>query len=455
MPLSTLTTLSPLDGRYAEKLEDLRHVFTEYGLIYYRLYVEIHWLKALAAMPEIEAAPALSEAAIRYLDKILENFSLEDGRKIRTLEKTNNHDVKAVEYYLKDRIKHHPELAKISEFIHFACTSEDINNLSYGMMLLNGRNEIILPRINDVVSRLRDNAHEFADVAMLARTHGQAASPTTMGKEFANFVARLDYQVSILRDMPVLGKFNGAVGNFNAHVISYPEIDWMSVSKNFVESLDLTWNPYTTQIEPHDNLAEMFQAFIRINNILIDCCRDLWGYISLGYLVQAVKAEEVGSSTMPHKINPISFENAEGNLGLANALLDHFANKLTKSRWQRDLSDSTVLRNIGVALGHCYLAYDSFLHGINKLSINELKLREDLENNWAVLAEALQTIMRRYQVEQPYEQLKALTRGNQIKPADLQNFIAQLELPAPVKTKLMSLQPSEYIGYASELARGI
>lgn len=453
--LNTLTAITPLDGRYHQKLNELRPVASEYGLLRYRLLVEIRWLQLLSDTPEIHELKSLSPTARTHLNNLYNNFSADDALAIKAIEATTNHDVKALEYFLKDACAENAELRAACEFIHFACTSEDINNLAYALMLKDLRSQILLPLMDELIGVVRGLAHEFADSAMLARTHGQTASPTTLGKELANFVARLQRQRQQYAGLEILGKINGAVGNFNAHLIAYPDIDWSNISQQFVDSLGLSWNPYTTQIEPHDNLAEHFQALMRFNTILIDFNRDLWGYISLAYFKQRPKAGEIGSSTMPHKINPIDFENSEGNLGLANALLDFMSNKLPISRWQRDLSDSTVLRNIGAAAGYMVIAYKASLNGLGKLEINSLALSKDLNDNWEVLAEAIQTVMRKHGVEQPYEKLKELTRGKRIDQSALHSFIDRLKLPNEDAGRLKQLTPANYIGIASQLAQKI
>ncbi len=453
MPYSTLTALSPLDGRYANKVGDLRPIFSEFGLIKARVLVEVRWLQMLAAHQDIAEVSSLSAQAIAYLDAIVDNFSEDDALRIKAIEKTTNHDVKAVEYFLKEKVASQAELNAVSEFIHFACTSEDINNLSYGLMLKEARDTVLLPSIDSTIATIETMASDMAEAAMLARTHGQPASPTTMGKEWMNVVARLDRQRAQIADVVISGKINGATGNFNAHLIAYPEVDWLNTSKGFVESLGLAWNPYTTQIEPHDYIAELNHAISRLNTIIIDFSRDIWGYISMGFFKQKVIAGEVGSSAMPHKVNPIDFENAEGNLGLANAMLHHLAEKLPISRWQRDLTDSTVLRNLGVGFGYTMLALDSLDRGLSKLEINQSKMLEDLNNTWEVLAEAIQTVMRRYALENPYEQLKALTRGKGITVESLQAFIHNLDIPDDAKSRLLAMTPADYIGNAMEMAK--
>jgi adenylosuccinate lyase len=455
MDLSQLTALSPVDGRYGSKTEALRPVFSEFGLIHHRVLVEVRWLQALAAHAGIPEVPALSGHAERLLNDLVEKFSEQDAQRIKNIESATNHDVKAVEYFLKEKIAGNEELEAISEFIHFACTSEDINNLAYALMLRAARTQALLPLMDDVIKALVDMAHTHADQPMLSRTHGQTASPTTVGKELANVAARLQRQREQFVSIPVLGKMNGAVGNYNAHGVAYPEVDWPALSGQFITGLGLEINPYTTQIEPHDYMAEQFDAIARFNTVLIDFCRDVWGYISLGYFKQKTVADEVGSSTMPHKVNPIDFENAEGNLGIANALLGHLAAKLPVSRWQRDLSDSTVLRNVGVAIAHVVIACESCLKGIGKLEVNVQRTAADLDNSWEVLGEALQTVMRRYGIEKPYEKLKALTRGRSVDQVALLAFIEDLDIPADVKQQLQALTPATYTGNAAAQARSI
>jgi len=451
----TLTALSPLDGRYAAKAADLRPIFSEFGLMHRRVRVELHWLLALAEQPAITEVPAFTPAARAALLAIDERFDEADGERIKAIERTTNHDVKAVEYFIKEKIAGHTELAEAKEFIHFACTSEDINNLAYALMLRDARDGVLLPALDAVAARLRALAHEHAALPMLSRTHGQTASPTTLGKEIANVVARLERQRRQVAAVELSGKINGAVGNYNAHVAAYPEIDWPAFSRRFVESLGLAWNPYTTQIEPHDCIAEIGDATRRANTVLVDFARDVWGYISLGYFRQQLKAGEVGSSTMPHKVNPIDFENAEGNFGLANALFEHFSAKLPISRWQRDLTDSTVLRALGTAFGHTQVALDALLRGLGKLSANPERLAADLDASWEVLAEAVQTVMRRHGLPEPYEQLKALTRGQGITRDGLRAFVAALDLPDAAKQRLLALTPGAYIGLADRLAAAI
>ncbi len=449
-----LTAISPIDGRYADKVEKLRPVFSEYGLIRFRVLVEVRWLQALAKHPLIAEVSPFSASATQLLNSIVSDFSEVDAQRVKDIEKTTNHDVKAVEYLLKEKIAGCPELEQISEFIHFACTSEDINNLSYALMLKEGR-EIIVAQITECIDALKELALQNADQPMLSRTHGQSATPTTVGKEFANVAARMLRQQQQLQAVALLGKINGAVGNYNAHCVAYPDVDWAEFAKNFVESLGLQLNPYTIQIEPHDYIAEFFHALSRFNTILLDFDRDIWGYISLGYFKQKTIAGEIGSSTMPHKVNPIDFENSEGNLGLANALFSFLAEKLPVSRWQRDLTDSTVLRNIGVGIAHTSIAIQASLKGISKLEINVDAIEADLNANWEVLAEPIQTVMRRYGIEKPYEKLKELTRGQRITPEQLQVFIEKLEIPADAKAILLNLTPRNYTGYAEKLAKEI
>jgi adenylosuccinate lyase len=455
MKLSALSAVSPIDGRYGGKTEPLREVFSEFGLIKRRVLVEIRWLQCLAAHEGIAEVPALSKAANRTLNSIADKFREVDARRIKDIEATTNHDVKAVEYFIKERFDGNDELKHISEFVHFACTSEDINNLSHALMLRDGLQEVLLPAMNNIATALSSLATNSAEAAMLSRTHGQTASPTTMGKEVANVVARLRRQLDQLGKLEFLGKINGAVGNYNAHLSAYPDVDWQANAEKFVTSLGLGWNPYTTQIEPHDYMAELFDAVARFNTILIDFNRDIWGYISLGYFKQKTVAGEVGSSTMPHKVNPIDFENAEGNLGLANAVLQHMSAKLPISRWQRDLTDSTVLRNMGVGAAYSLIAYQSALKGIGKLELNEARLSQDLDNSWEVLAEPIQTVMRRYGIEQPYEKLKELTRGQDMSAEVIQEFVSKLDLPEQARQELLALTPASYIGNAIAQARSI
>ncbi len=455
MQVSPLTALSPLDGRYASKTAELRPIFSEYGLIKARVTVEVRWLQMLAANKEISEVAAFSDDANAFLDAIVSDFSEADANRVKTIEATTNHDVKAVEYLLKEKVAEHSELAAVSEFFHFACTSEDINNLSYALMLKEARDTVLLPSLNGIVQSIADGAKAYADQPLLARTHGQTASPTTMGKEWANVAYRMQRTVDQVAATPILGKINGAVGNYNAHLAAYPDLDWAAIAKGFVESLGITWNPYTIQIEPHDYIAELNDGLARFNTILIDFSRDIWAYISLGYFKQKVVAGEVGSSTMPHKVNPIDFENAEGNLGLANAVLRHLAEKLPISRWQRDLTDSTVLRNLGVGFGYSILAYSSAQKGIGKLEINADRINADLNASWEVLGEAVQTVMRRYGLENPYEQMKALTRGTGITPDRLRDFIGTLDIPEHAKQGLMEMTPATYIGNAAQQAANI
>ncbi|MCP1726794.1 adenylosuccinate lyase [Natronospira proteinivora] len=450
-----LTALSPLDGRYAGKTEALKPFCSEAGLIRYRALVELRWLAALADEPGIPELPALSSDAKTWLEALIQGFGPADAARVKAIEKTTNHDVKAVEYYLKECVKDNRELNDKSEFFHFACTSEDINNLSYALMLADTRDQVLLPAVDGLIEKLRSMAHQYADVPMLSRTHGQPASPTTLGKELANVVHRLRRQRQRLADVAILGKINGAVGNYNAHLSAYPEVDWPKLAQGFVESLGIDWNPYTIQIEPHDYMAELFDAAAGINTILIDLSRDIWGYIALGYFKQKTVAGEVGSSTMPHKVNPIDFENAEGNLGIANALFRHLADKLPISRWQRDLTDSTVLRNVGTAFGYGQIAFAALEKGLGKLEAEPAKLAADLDANWEVLAEPIQTVMRRYGIESPYEKLKELTRGTRVDQAGMQAFIDGLDLPEEARQRLRALTPATYIGNAAEQARAV
>ncbi|MDP8033805.1 adenylosuccinate lyase [Pasteurella atlantica] len=451
MELNTLTAVSPIDGRYQDKVADLRPIFSEFGLIRFRVMVEVRWLQKLAENTEIKEVSTLSQEANDYLNQIIMNFSLQDAQRIKEIERVTNHDVKAVEYFLKEKSETLPELAKISEFWHFACTSEDINNLSHALMLKTAREEVLLPQWKAVTNAIVELANRYQHIPMLCRTHGQPATPSTMGKEMANTAYRLKRQFKQLQQIEILGKINGAVGNYNAHLSAYPEIDWHKFSQEFVTSLGIEWNPYSTQIEPHDYIAEYFDCIARFNTILIDFDRDLWGYIALNYFKQRTVAGEIGSSTMPHKVNPIDFENSEGNLGLANALMSHLAQKLPISRWQRDLTDSTVLRNLGVGVGYSLIAYSSTLKGISKLEVNEDRLLEDLDQNWEVLAEPIQTIMRRYGIEKPYEKLKELTRGKRVTKEIMQNFVETLPLPQAEIERLKQMTPANYIGYAVEL----
>lgn len=455
MDLSSLTAISPIDGRYGSKCVDLRPIFSEYGLIRHRVLVEVRWLQMLANNPDIPEVPVFGEHANNILNAIVDNFQESDAQRVKNIERTTNHDVKAVEYFLKEKIAGNAELEAVSEFIHFACTSEDINNLAYALMLREARTQALLPQMDELINAVRKLAIDHANQPMLSRTHGQPASPTTVGKEMANVVARLERQRSQLADISILGKINGAVGNYNAHISAYPSLDWASIAEQFVTSLGLEWNPYTTQIEPHDYIAEMFDAVARFNTILLDFDRDIWGYISLGYFKQKTVAGEVGSSTMPHKVNPIDFENSEGNLGIANAIFDHLAAKLPVSRWQRDLTDSTVLRNLGVGVAHSIIAYQSTLKGVGKLEVNPDRLNEDLDGCWEVLAEPIQTVMRRYGIEKPYEKLKELTRGQGIDRDKLQQFVNGLDLPDEAKQGLLEMTPSNYLGNAAEQAKKI
>ncbi|MCO7222785.1 adenylosuccinate lyase [Pleionea sp. CnH1-48] len=454
MELSALTAISPVDGRYGSKAAELREIFSEFGLIKYRTTVEVRWLQKLAATADIAEVPAFSDEANALLDSIVANFSEADAQRVKTIEATTNHDVKAVEYFLKEKTADNAEVSAVSEFIHFACTSEDINNLSYGLMLKDAA-DVIDAQQTQVIDAIRSLAHEHASVPMMSRTHGQPASPSTMGKEMANVVARLRRQLDQFKKVELLGKINGAVGNYNAHLSAYPQVDWVVFAEEFVTSLGLTWNPYTTQIEPHDYIAEYFDAITRFNTILIDFDRDVWGYIALGHFKQKTVAGEIGSSTMPHKVNPIDFENSEGNLGIANALFTHLGQKLPVSRWQRDLSDSTALRALGMGVAHSLIAYKASLKGISKLEVNAQSLLDELNANWELLAEPIQTVMRRYGIEKPYEKLKELTRGKRVDEAGMHVFIDSLELPDAVKAELKQLTPANYIGNAIEQANKI
>ncbi|WP_305845689.1 adenylosuccinate lyase [Photobacterium kishitanii] len=451
MELSALTAVSPVDGRYGSKTSVLRSIFSEFGLLKYRTIVEIRWLQKLAATDAIVEVPAFSAEANAFLDRIATEFSEQDALRIKTIERTTNHDVKAVEYFLKEKVAEIPELHAVNEFIHFACTSEDINNLSHALMLTEARKNVMLPEVRNVIDAIKALANEYRDMPMLTRTHGQPASPSTMGKEMANVAYRMERQYKQIENVEILGKINGAVGNYNAHLSAYPDIDWHQYSEEFVTSLRITFNPYTTQIEPHDYIAELFDAFARFNTILLDFDRDIWGYIALGHFKQKTIAGEIGSSTMPHKVNPIDFENSEGNLGLANAIFNHLAQKLPVSRWQRDLTDSTVLRNLGVGCGYAIIAYTSTLKGISKLELNQAALEAELDRNWEVLAEPVQTVMRRYGIEKPYEKLKELTRGKRVDGEGMRTFIDGLELPEHEKTRLKMLTPANYIGDAVKL----
>ena len=455
MNLSSLTAISPIDGRYGSKTQALRPYFSEYGLIHHRVLVEIRWLQALANHQAILEVPTFSVEANQLLESLITDFSESDAQRIKEIERTTNHDVKAVEYFLKEKVADNVEIHKVNEFIHFACTSEDINNLAYGLMLKGGRDDVLIPQLEELNSTVIALAHQYAEDPLLSRTHGQPASPTTVGKEIANVAQRLNRQIKQIQSVEIFGKINGAVGNYNAHYCAYPEVDWPEFAKQFVESLGLEWNAYTTQIEPHDYIAELFDANCRYNTVLIDFCRDIWSYIALGHFKQKVIAGEVGSSTMPHKVNPIDFENAEGNLGIANAVMTHLAQKLPVSRLQRDLTDSTVLRALGVGIGHSMIAYQSALKGMNKLELNEESIAAELDSNWEVLGEAVQTVMRRHGIEKPYEKLKALTRGHRINTTDMAEFIGALDLPEHVKQHLLTLTPANYLGNATDQAKKI
>ena len=455
MQLTELTAISPVDGRYGSKTTEYQDIFSEYGLIRHRVLVEVRWLQALANFDAIPEVPAFSDTATQLLDNIVDQFGLDDAQRIKDIERTTNHDVKAVEYYLKEKIAGNSELEAVSEFIHFACTSEDINNLSHALMLTAGRNHVLLPQMDQVIEKMRELAHAYADQPMLSRTHGQPASPTTVGKEFANVVYRLQRQREQVAAVTIMGKINGAVGNYNAHLSAYPDIDWQNFAQQFIESLGITYNPYTIQIEPHDYMAELFDAISRYNTILIDISRDIWGYISNGFFKQKTVAGEIGSSTMPHKVNPIDFENAEGNLGIANALFGHLTLKLPISRWQRDLTDSTVLRTLGVGFAHSSIAYQSAMRGLGKLDMNAQALNNDLNNNWEVLAEPIQTVMRKYGIEKPYEKLKELTRGKSVDQKVMQDFVNNLDMPQEGKDLLINMTPMNYIGNADKQAKNI
>ncbi len=451
MELSSLTAVSPVDGRYGDKVSALRSIFSEFGLLKFRVQVEVRWLQKLATCAQIKEVPAFDADANAYLDQLVANFDEEDAQRIKDIEKTTNHDVKAVEYFLKEKVAGIPALHAVSEFIHFACTSEDINNLSHALMLETARQDVVLPYWLKIVDAIKALAHEHRDIPLLSRTHGQPATPSTIGKELANVAYRMDRQVKQLQQVEILGKINGAVGNYNAHIVAYPEVDWHQFSQEFVTSLGITWNPYTTQIEPHDYIAELFDCVARFNTILIDFDRDIWGYIALNHFKQKTVAGEIGSSTMPHKVNPIDFENSEGNLGLANAVLNHLSSKLPVSRWQRDLTDSTVLRNLGVGLGYALIAYQATMKGISKLEVNAANLVSELDRNWEVLAEPIQTVMRRYGIEKPYEKLKELTRGKRVDAEGMQVFIDSLELPEEEKVRLKAMTPANYIGRATTM----
>ncbi|HHR6139455.1 TPA: adenylosuccinate lyase [Providencia alcalifaciens] len=448
MELSSLTAVSPIDGRYGDKVSALRTIFSEFGLLKFRVQVEVHWLQKLAATAQIKEVPSFDADAIAYLDEIVANFSENDAMRIKEIERTTNHDVKAVEYFLKEKVAHIPALHAVSEFIHFACTSEDINNLSHALMLKTAREDVLLPQWRQIIDKVKAMAHEYRELPLLSRTHGQPATPSTIGKEFANVAYRLERQYRQLEQVEILGKINGAVGNYNAHIAAYPEVNWHEFSETFVTSLGIKWNPFTTQIEPHDYIAELFDCVARFNTIVLDFDRDIWGYVALNHFKQKTIAGEIGSSTMPHKVNPIDFENSEGNLGLSNAVLGHLASKLPVSRWQRDLTDSTVLRNLGVGLGYALIAYQSTMKGLNKLEVNEQHLLDELDQNWEVLAEPIQTVMRRYGIEKPYEKLKELTRGKRVTAEGMKQFIDGLALPESEKERLKAMTPANYIGYA-------
>ncbi|EKT56375.1 adenylosuccinate lyase [Providencia sneebia] len=448
MELSSLTAVSPIDGRYGDKVSALRTIFSEFGLLKFRVQVEVRWLQKLAATAQIKEVPSFDADANAYLDEIVANFSEKDALRIKEIERTTNHDVKAVEYFLKEKVAQVPALDAVSEFIHFACTSEDINNLSHALMLNTAREEVLLPQWRQLIDKIKAMANDYRLLPLLSRTHGQPATPSTVGKEFANVAYRMERQYRQLEQVEILGKINGAVGNYNAHIAAYPEVNWHEFSESFVTSLNITWNPFTTQIEPHDYIAELFDCVARFNTILLDFDRDIWGYVALNHFKQKTIAGEIGSSTMPHKVNPIDFENSEGNLGLANAVLNHLSSKLPVSRWQRDLTDSTVLRNLGVGLGYSLIAYQSTLKGLNKLEVNEQHLLDELDQNWEVLAEPIQTVMRRYGIEKPYEKLKELTRGKRITAEGMKQFIDGLDLPEDEKARLKAMTPANYLGYA-------
>ena len=450
-----LLAISPLDGRYKSKCEDLAPYFSEFALMRYRVLVEVKWLQKLSEHDQIDELQAISDRGLEYLNDLIEGFSIADAQRIKAIEATTNHDVKAVEYFIKEKFENNTELSGQLEFVHFACTSEDINNLAYALMMRDGRDKVMLNQMREIENQLAQLANNFADQPMLCRTHGQPASPSTIGKEFANVAHRLRRQIAQIESSEILGKINGAVGNYNAHLAAYPSIDWQATAKEFVEGLGLSWNPYTTQIEPHDYVAELFDAVCRFNTVLIDFDRDIWAYISLGYFKQRTIAGEVGSSTMPHKVNPIDFENSEGNLGIANAIMTHLSEKLPISRWQRDLTDSTVLRNIGTGLAHSLIAYRATMKGIAKLELNAQAVDDDIDSSWEILAEPIQTVMRRYRIEKPYEKLKELTRGKQIDQQSVQNFIKNLTIPESAKQELLQLTPRKYLGNAVEQARAI
>ncbi len=451
MELSSLTAISPVDGRYGDKVSPLRAIFSEYGLLKFRVEVEVRWLQKLAATAEIKEVPAFDDSANAFLQAIVTDFNEQDAARIKTIERTTNHDVKAVEYFLKEKVATLPALHAVNEFIHFACTSEDINNLSHALMLDTARREVVVPYWRKIIDAVKDLARQYRDIPLLSRTHGQPATPSTLGKEMANVAYRMERQLQQLLRVEVLGKINGAVGNYNAHLAAYPEVDWLRLSEEFVTSLGISWNPYTTQIEPHDYIAELFDCIARFNTILIDFDRDVWGYIALSHFKQKTIAGEIGSSTMPHKVNPIDFENSEGNLGLANAVMQHLASKLPQSRWQRDLTDSTVLRNLGIGIGYALIAYQATLKGIAKLEVNRAHLLDELDHNWEVLAEPIQTVMRRYGIEKPYEKLKELTRGKRVDAAGMQAFIDSLALPEEEKRRLKKMTPANYLGYATQM----
>ncbi|MBL4573590.1 MAG: adenylosuccinate lyase [Gammaproteobacteria bacterium] len=452
---NSLLAISPLDGRYKKKCEDLAPYFSEFALMRYRVLVEVKWLQKLSEHEQIDDLQIISDRGLEYLNDLIENFSLADAQRIKDIEATTNHDVKAVEYFIKEKFADNTELKDQLEFVHFACTSEDINNLAYALMLRDGRDKVMLNQMREIEAQLAQLAHDFADQPMLCRTHGQSATPSTVGKEFANVVHRLRRQIKQIESNEILGKINGAVGNYNAHLAAYPDVDWQANAKEFVEGLGLSWNPYTTQIEPHDYVAELFAAVCRFNTVLIDFDRDIWAYISLGYFKQRTVAGEVGSSTMPHKVNPIDFENSEGNLGIANAIMGHLSEKLPISRWQRDLTDSTVLRNIGTGLAHSLIAYRATMKGIGKLELNAEAIDRDIDSCWEILAEPIQTVMRRYRIEKPYEKLKELTRGKQIDQQSVQDFVQNLTIPEKAKQELLQLTPRKYLGNAAEQARAI
>jgi len=455
MQLSELTAISPIDGRYGSRLDELKEIFSEFGLIKNRVKVEVSWLRMLANHPGVPEVPALSSEAENHLMKLVDEFSLEMAQRVKDIEATTNHDVKAVEYLIKEHFESNDELNAISEFVHFACTSEDINNLAYALMLKDARTEVTVPKMQELTDKIAEMATDMADIPMMSRTHGQPASPTTTGKEFANVAYRLQRQIKQLMNVQIMGKINGATGNYNAHLAAYPAINWYELTEQFVQSLGLAWNPYTIQIEPHDYIAEYFHCMQRFNTILIDFDRDIWSYISIGFFKQKTVAGEIGSSTMPHKVNPIDFENSEGNLGMANAIFDHLGQKLPISRWQRDLTDSTVLRNLGVGVGHTLISLNSTIKGLSKLEVNAQAMADDLNSNWEVLAEAIQTVMRRYAIEKPYEKLKELTRGRRVNQQIMQEFVDGLDLPEEAKQSLREMTPASYIGNATQQAANI